>query len=80
MSDINTPDPRDHPRTPAEGTDDAAEQPNHTDDAAPDEDMSSYNVQPPPVDADIPGVPDGSSAHGEIAPDEPGANATGVGI
>ena len=76
MSDINTPDPR----TPAEGTDDAAEQRNHTDDAAPDEDMSSYNVQPPPVDADIPGVPETSSVLGEIAPDEPGADATGVGV
>jgi hypothetical protein len=80
MSDINTPDPRYHSRAPAEGTDDATEPPNDTDDAEPDEDMSSYNVQPPPVDADIPGVPDASSALGEIDPDEPGANATGVGV
>jgi len=79
MSDLNTPDPREHPQAPAQGADDATAQPNDTDDAAPDEDVSSSNV-PPPVDADIPGVPDSSSALGEIGPDEPGANATGVGV
>jgi hypothetical protein len=79
MSDLNTPDPREHPQAPAEGDDDVTAQPNDTDDAAPDEDESSSDV-PPPVDPDIPGVPDSSSALGEIGPDEPGANATGVGV
>jgi hypothetical protein len=79
MTDINTPDPRAHAEEPAEGADDPSAQP-QGDDAEPDEDMSSYNIQPPPTeDAQVPGAPDASTALGEQGPDEPGANATGVG-
>jgi len=69
MSDINTPQGRQHPEDPAEGADDAA----------PDEDMSSYNIQPPPEEGEVPGVPDASNALGDDGSDEPGSNATGVG-
>ncbi len=85
MSDINTPQGREHPQDPAEGADDASAVDGssggeHTDDAAPDEDMSSYNIQPPPTeDAEVPGVPDASDAFGDGGSDEPGSNATGVG-
>lgn len=89
MSDINTPG-RAHPQDPAEGPDDASARDGRpeqadadeetTDEAAPDEDMSSYNIQPPPVDVDIPGVPDASDALEGTGPDEPGTNATGVGV
>lgn len=94
MSDINTPG-RAHPQDPAEGPDDASAREGRPeqagqgegatdeetiDEAAPDEDMSSYNIQPPPVDASIPGVPDASDALEGTGPDEPGANATGVGV
>jgi hypothetical protein len=62
MSDINTPTSREHPEDPAEGPDDASAQPNEGDgdgdtDTAPD-DQSSYNIQPPPAEGDVPGVPD----------------------
>jgi hypothetical protein len=80
MSDINTPDPRVHPQAPAEGPDDASVEPQH-DDASPDDDMSSYNIQPPPTeDGEVPGAPDASSALEEQGPDDPGTNATGVGV
>ncbi|MDQ0894360.1 hypothetical protein [Agromyces ramosus] len=90
MSDINTPSSRQHPEEPAEGPDDESAEPNRTadadsdadtDDFAPDEDMSSYNIQPPPTeDSAVPGVPDASDALQGQESDEPGANATGVGI
>ncbi len=81
MSDINTPQGRQHPEDPAEGADDASaiDGSPSGDDAAPDEDMSSYNIQPPPTEGDVPGVPDASDALGDDGTDEPGANATGVG-
>jgi hypothetical protein len=78
MSDINTPAGSERPEDPPEGPD---ENRTDTDDAAPDEDMSSYNIQPPPTeDSEVPGVPDASDALGGQGPDEPGANATGVGV
>ena len=84
MSDINTPSGRQHPEEPAEGPDDVNATPNRSgesDDAAPDEDMSSYNIQPPPTEgSEVPGVPDASDALEGQGPDEPGANATGVGV
>lgn len=84
MSDINTPSGGQHPEDPAEGPDDERAEPSRrgdTDDAAPDEDMSSWNIQPPPTeDAEVPGVPDASDALEGQGPDEPGANATGVGV
>ncbi|MEV1128330.1 hypothetical protein [Agromyces sp. NPDC049794] len=67
MSDINT--PRDE--HPQEGGDDRE----------PPADMSSYNIEPPPAEGDeIPGVPDASRGLDDGAEDEPGANATGVGV
>ena len=60
MSDINTPTSREHPEDPAEGADDASAQPTGGaagTDTAPD-DQSSYNIQPPPAEGDVPGVPD----------------------
>jgi hypothetical protein len=83
MSDINTPQGREHPEEPAEGPDDASATDGSpsSDDAAPDEDMSSYNIQPPPTeDGEVPGVPDASGALGDDGTDEPGTNATGVGV
>lgn len=84
MSDINTPTSRQHPEDPAEGPDDESAEPNRPGSdgaAAPDDDMSSYNIQPPPEeDATVPGVPDASDALEGQGPDEPGANATGVGV
>jgi len=87
MSDINTPQGRQHPEDPAEGADDASARDGSpsggdsggSDDAAPDEDMSSYNIQPPPEEGEVPGVPDASNALGDDGSDEPGSNATGVG-
>lgn len=76
MSDINTPG-RAHPQDPAEG----AAHEETIDEAAPDEDMALNTIEPPPpVDASIQGVPDASDALEDTGPDEPGANATGVGI
>jgi hypothetical protein len=44
-------------------------------------DASSYDIQPPPTeDGEVPGVPDASGALDEGTEDEPGANATGVGV
>ncbi len=90
MSDINTPgsDSREHPQEPAEGrgTGDAREEQEHAQQPAegapdtPPDDMSSYDIEPPPAEgAEIPGVPDASDALEERGTDEPGANATGVG-
>jgi hypothetical protein len=91
MSDINTPG-RAHPQDPAEGPDDASARDGRpdqadadeetTDEAAPDEDMAGLNTiePPPPVDASIQGVPEASEALEATGPDEPGANATGVGV
>jgi hypothetical protein len=83
MSDINTPTSREHPEDPAEGADDASAQTNDTDDTddtTPDDDLSSYNIEPPPTeDGEVPGVPDASGALEGDTEDEPGANATGVG-
>lgn len=82
MSDINTPQGREHAEDPAEGADDASavDGSSNGDDAAPDEDMSSYNIQPPPTeDAEVPGVPDASGALDGDG-DDPGTNATGVGV
>jgi hypothetical protein len=66
MSDINTPTSREHPEDPAEGPDDASAEPNGDgDDGADDgdtdtapDDQSSYNIQPPPAEGDVPGMPD----------------------
>ncbi|MDQ0577649.1 hypothetical protein [Agromyces albus] len=80
MSDINTPDPREHTEAPAEGPDDATAQPNDIEHAAPDEDMA-FDIQPPPTEeSEVPGVPDASDALDEDGSDEPGANATGIGV
>jgi hypothetical protein len=69
MSDINTP-ARQEPDA-ERGAEEEAEL---------DDEMSSDDVQPPPVDVDLPGMPDASNALEEARPDEPGANATGVGV
>jgi hypothetical protein len=67
MSDINTPDGRQHAEEAAEG-----------DERTPPDEMSSWDIQPPPAEgAEVPGVPDASDALDDT--DEPGANATGVG-
>jgi hypothetical protein len=90
MTDINTPEPnpREHPEEPAEGRgDDGAREPRrHSQDPAegdpetPPDEMSSYDIEPPPTDeAEVPGVPDASDALEDHGPDQPGANATGVG-
>lgn len=69
MSDINTPRPGEAGGVPSEG-----------DEQSPPEEMSSYDIQPPPTeDGEVPGVPDQSSALDAGTEDEPGANATGVG-
>lgn len=71
MSDINTPSGDEQPQEPAEGRDRNE----------PPADMSSYDIQPPPTeDGEIPGVPDASGALDGGTEDEPGANATGVGV
>jgi hypothetical protein len=86
MSDRNSPEGRERPEAPAEGPDDASVEDDRSDEgiideAAPDEDMALQDVEPPPpVDESLQGVPDTSIALGEIDPDEPGANATGVGV
>lgn len=68
MSDINTPNPGENAAAPTEG-----------DERTPPEEMSSYNIEPPPTEGgEVPGVPDASGAL-EGGSDEPGANATGVG-
>ena len=65
MSDINTPRPGEDAGIPREG-----------DEQRPPEEMSSYDIQPPPTeDGEVPGVPDATDA----LDDEPGANDTGVG-
>ncbi|MGR2752539.1 hypothetical protein [Agromyces arachidis] len=70
MSDINTPVP---------GED--ADLPREHDEDTPPEEMSSYDIQPPPAEAgEIPGAPDERSALGDGTDGEPGANATGVGV
>lgn len=69
MSDINTPRPDEDSGTPREG-----------DEQTPPEEMSSYDIQPPPTEeGEVPGVPDASGAVDGGTDDEPGANATGVG-
>lgn len=69
MSDINTPRPGEDAGVPREG-----------DERTPPEEMSSYDIQPPPTeDGEIPGVPDQGSALDAGTEDEPGANATGIG-
>jgi hypothetical protein len=69
MSDINTPRPGEDAEAPREG-----------DEQTPPEEMSSYDIAPPPTeDGEVPGVPDESSALGGGTDGEPGANATGVG-
>jgi hypothetical protein len=51
------------------------------DDAGTPADASSYDIQPPPTeDGEVPGVPDASGALDDGTEDEPGANATGVGV
>ena len=96
MSDINTPgrahpqDPAEGPDD-ASARDGRPEQTSQgqgaadeetIDEAAPDEDMAGLNTiePPPPVDASIQGVPEASDALEGTGPDEPGANATGVGV
>ena len=69
MSDINTP-------RPGEDAGPSREE----DERRPPEEMSSYDIQPPPTeDGEVPGVPDESSALDAGTEDQPGANATGVG-
>jgi hypothetical protein len=69
MSDINTPRPGEDAGRPREG-----------DEQTPPEEMSSYDIEPPPTeDGEVPGVPDESSALERGTGDAPGANATGVG-
>ena len=69
MSDINTPRPGEDAGVPREG-----------DEQTPPEEMSSYDIEPPPTeDGEVPGVPDESSALEDGTEGEPGANATGVG-
>jgi hypothetical protein len=96
MSDINTPgrahpqDPAEGPddasarnsRPVQTGQGEGAAGEETIDEAAPDEDMAGLNTiePPPPVDASIQGVPDASEALEDTGPDDPGANATGVGI
>jgi hypothetical protein len=76
MSDMNM-SGRAHSQDPAEGV--AEEE--TIDEAAPDEDMALNTIEPPPpVDASMQGVPDASDALEDTGPDEPGANATGVGV
>lgn len=67
MSDINTPRPGEDATASPEG-----------DEQTPPEEMSSYDIEPPPTEGEVPGVPDASGAV-EGGSDEPGANATGVG-
>lgn len=78
MSDTNAPDPREHAEVPANASD-ANAQPNDVEPAAPDEDMA-FDIQPPPTEgSEVPGAPDASDALDDGS-DEPGANATGVGV
>ena len=54
--------------------------PNPEEEGTPSE-ASSYDIQPPPTeDGEVPGVPDASGALDEGTEDDPGANATGVGV
>jgi hypothetical protein len=41
----------------------------------------AFDLQPPPTEgSEVPGVPDATDALDEDGSDEPGANATGVGV